>query len=102
MDAVLTTLISAAPQAGGAGLLLGVLILLVRREAQASERWNAELTRVNAAHDAELAELRIEIKALREQVTDLNLKLDEERARRRQAEDVASWSAGTGDEQWRP
>lgn len=87
MDAVLTTLIGAAPQLGGAGVLLLIIGLLLRREAQDRADYRTELTRINAAHDAELAEKHGEIKGLREQLDDVNRKLDDERAKRRAAED---------------
>lgn len=99
MDAVITSLISAAPLGVG-GVLLVIIGLLLKREAQdradyrtqvaaLSERHAAELTRITTAHDAELAELREEIKGLRQKVDDLNTKLDAERDRRRAAEDSA-------------
>lgn len=98
MDAVLTSLIGAAPQLGVGGVLLTLLALSMRREsqdradyrAQVAEldtRHAAELKRVNDAHDAELAELHAEIKALREKRDLLNQRLDDERAKRREAED---------------
>jgi predicted nucleic acid-binding Zn-ribbon protein len=87
VDAVLTTLIGAAPQLGGAGVLLLIIGLLLRREAQDRADYRAELARLNAAHDDELHELRVEIKGLREQVAELHTKLDAERERRRAAED---------------
>jgi Skp family chaperone for outer membrane proteins len=98
VDAVLTSLIGAAPQLGVGGILLTLLTLLMRRESQdrtdhrtqvaeQATRYAAELKRINEAHDAELAELRVEIKGLREKLDELNEKLDDERARRRAAED---------------
>jgi Skp family chaperone for outer membrane proteins len=104
VDAVITSLISAAPLGVG-GSLLVLIALLLRREAQdrsdyrtqvaeLAARHAAELTRITAAHDAELAELREEIKGLRKQVDDLNTKLDAERDRRRAAEDSAMGQLG--------
>lgn len=98
MDAVLTTLIGAAPQLGVGGILLTLLALLMRRESQdradyrtqiaeLSSRHADELRRINESHDAELAELRVEIKGLRVQLDEVNRKLDEERGLRRAAED---------------
>jgi hypothetical protein len=87
VDAVLTTLIGAAPQLGGAGVLLLIIGLLLRRESQDRADYRTELTRLSAAHDQELVELRAEIKGLREQVDELNSRLDQERAKRRAAED---------------
>jgi Skp family chaperone for outer membrane proteins len=98
VDAVLTTLIGAAPQLGVGGILLTLLALLMRRESQdradyrtqiaeLATRHADELRRINEAHDVELHELRGEIKGLREKLDELNTKLDDERARRRAAED---------------
>lgn len=114
MDGVLTTLIGAAPQLGGAGILLLLLGLLIRRESQdradyrthithLSERHGEELKRINAAHDEELAELRKEIAGLRAQLSEVNTKLDAERDRRRAAEDSAMGQLGRhrqGDPPW--
>lgn len=99
MDAVVTTLIGAAPQLGVAGILLALLGLVIRwgsqdrsdNRAQMGEltaRHAVELARINADHDAELGELRTEIRGLRVQLEEVNRKLDEERDRRRKAEDV--------------
>lgn len=100
MDAVVTTLIGAAPQLGVAGILLTLLALVIRREgqdrtdnratiAELVARHAGELTRINGSHDEELAELRREIAGLRAQLAEVNQKLDEERDRRRNAEDSA-------------
>ena len=100
MDAVLTTLIGAAPQLGAAGGALVFFGLLLRWSMQDRTDYRAQLTeqatrhseelrRINEAHDAELAELRAEIKGLRLQLDEMNTKLDDERARRRAAEDSA-------------
>ncbi len=100
MDAVLTTLIGAAPQLGVAGILLALLGLVIRREGQDRtdsratiaalvSRHDGELARISTAHDAELAELRTEIAGLRRQLDEVNAKLDAERERRRAAEDSA-------------
>ena len=111
MDAVVTTLIGAAPQLGVAGILLALLGLVVRRESQDRTDYRAqladivarhasELTRINGSHDAELAELRQEIAGLRTQLAEVNAKLDAERDRRRIAEDTAAtrqlWRQGEG------
>jgi septal ring factor EnvC (AmiA/AmiB activator) len=104
VDAVITSLIGAAPLGVG-GILLVLFGLLLRREAQdrsdyrtqiaeLAKRHAAELARITTAHDAELAELREEIKGLRQQVDDLNQKLDAERDRRRAAEDSAMGQLG--------
>lgn len=73
MDAVLVALGQKIPELGVTGALVFVLVLLLRREAATEERHAAELKRVNAAHDAELEELRTDV--------------DRERAARRRAED---------------
>lgn len=87
MDAVLTAVMQSLPQVGVAGGLVVVMVLLLRRESSTEERHAAELTRINAAHDAELAEMRADIKELRAAQDRLNRDLDEERDRRRQIED---------------
>lgn len=110
MDQILSTLIGATPQLGVSGILLVVLALLLRREAadrteyrtsvaDLATRHATELARINTDHDNELAELRREIAGLRAQLSEVNRKLDEERARRRAAEDGRppggrSWSTG--------
>lgn len=99
MDAVITTLIGAAPQLAGGGVLLVLLGLLIRWQTQdrsdyraqiaaLSERHGKELVRLNADHDAELVELRGEIRALRVELQEMNRKLDDEREKRRRAEDA--------------
>ena len=55
--------------------------------AEQATRHAAELKRINGDHDAELAELRTEIKRLRAEVDELNTRLDQERTQRRAAED---------------
>lgn len=90
MDAVLTAALQSAPQLGIGGVAVWLVVLLLRRESSSEERHTAELKRVNDAHDAELAELRADIAALRKQVDDLQLKLDIEREERRKAEDMAA------------
>lgn len=114
MDAVITAAIGAAPQLGVGGIFLALLGLLIRRESQdradyraqlaeQATRHAAELTRIAAAHDAELAELRAEIQGLRAQLNDMNTKLDAERDRRRAAEDSAMGQLGRrqqGDPPW--
>lgn len=98
MDAVLTTLIGAAPQLGAATGAIALLWLLIRwagqdrtdYRAQLGEqatRHSDELKRINDAHDAELQELREEIARMRTRINELNQKLDDERERRRAAED---------------
>lgn len=86
IDAVL----GALPQAGAGGVFLFMLFLMFKRESSAQERFTVEYDRINAAHDAELAELREQIVALRTQIEELQLKLDLEREERRRAEDAAA------------
>lgn len=90
MDQIVTTLIGAAPQLGVGGVLVILIGILIRREAQDATRHAEELKRINVSHDEELAELRQEIRDLRGEVRTLNQKLDEERDRRRRAEDSTS------------
>jgi hypothetical protein len=73
LDAVLVALGQKVPELGVTGALVFVLVLLLRREAATEERHAAELKRIGAAHDAELAELHTD--------------LERERAARRRAED---------------
>jgi hypothetical protein len=98
VDAVITTLIGAAPQLGVGGILLTLLALLMRRESQdradhrtevaaLAARHADDLKRIHESHAAELADLRADIKALREKRDTLNQRLDDERTRRRAAED---------------
>ena len=101
MDAILPALISALPQLGGAGVILVVLVLLLRSSgtdradyraelAAAAGRHADEVKRINADHDAELAEVKAEVKELRKKLRDLELDLDVEREARRKAEDMAA------------
>jgi cell division protein FtsB len=87
VDAVLNAALSAAPQVSGAGILIVIIVLLLRREG-------AELARERTAHDAEMAEKHAEITALRTRVEELNTQVDRERALRRAAEDAARPPAG--------
>lgn len=87
MDAVLAAVVQSLPQLGIGGGLVFVLVLLVRRESSTEQRHSAELARINAAHDAELAEVRADVKELRGEVDRLNSELDTERTKRRAIED---------------
>jgi Skp family chaperone for outer membrane proteins len=84
---VLTAVVQSLPQMGVASGLMVVVVLLLRRESATEQRHAAELRRINEAHDAELTEMRADIKELREAQNQLNRDLDAERARRRQSED---------------
>lgn len=112
MDAILPALISALPQLGGAGVILFILVLVLRSAASdrvdyraelaaAAQRHTDEIKRINSDHDAEIADLRAEVKELRKQLADqsastraqlmeLERELDTEREQRRKAEDVAA------------
>lgn len=110
-DPLLAGLLSAAPEMAVASVL-GVLLFGVWRYARAdrtsyeaglaaaqtryaadlerlTKAHDAEWVRVTKAHDDELGELRVEIRQLRQQVDELNRKLDDERAARRAAQDDA-------------
>lgn len=111
MDSILTTLVGAAPQLGVSGVLLLLLGLLLRREAAdradyrvslaaQAARHATELARINSDHDVELGELRRELAALRQQLSILNRKLDEERNRRRVAEDRRQPPPAEGGRSW--
>ncbi len=95
MDAVLTAIVQRLPElsVGSVGMVL--LVLLIRRESSTEGRHTAELDRVNAAHDAELVEKNAEIRELRARVSQLDAQLDEERKRRRKAEDAARRGGAT-------
>lgn len=90
MDGVFSALVGAAPQLGGASVLIFVLGLLIQREIQTSKRHGAELERLGNAHEKELIAQRESIAALREQVGELNGLLDTERRAKWRAEDVAA------------
>lgn len=67
MDAVLTAVLGASPQLGGLVGMTVLVVLLIRREVQTSERHTTELERQGRIHDSEMAELRAENTRLREQ-----------------------------------
>lgn len=101
MDPLTSGLISAAPQFGVGGLLLGLVVYLLRNAssersdyragmAAARESHAAELDRVRRVHDAERSELHENIRNLRARVTELNSLLDSERSARHAAEDRAA------------
>lgn len=101
MDALSTALVTAAPQLGIGGILLGLLVYVLRNASSdrgdyrkalddTAARHATELVRINTAHDAELAEMRADIAELRLRVDQLNTVLDHERELRRQAEDKAA------------
>ncbi|MER7014571.1 hypothetical protein ABT324_24365 [Saccharopolyspora sp. NPDC000359] len=92
---------AAGPQAGVGGVLVVLLVWVMRNAASdrgdyrtaladAEQRHAAELARVNAARDDEVAELRDQIDELRARVDLLAAQLDDERRRRWEAEDAAA------------
>ena len=92
MDSVIAALAGAAPQLGQLGVLVLVLGLLIRREAQTNKRHASELERVHTVRDAELRGVREQVDQLRAQLDEVNRRLDAERAARRAAEDAAGYS----------
>lgn len=107
---ILTALGPGGTIASGLGLV-GIIGWLWRLLILSDRRWTAELDRKDLVHDAELAELRAELKSIREgrasdqtagelrisamqlQIDNLNRRLDDEMNARRAAED--RWR-GTG------
>jgi TolA-binding protein len=101
VESLLPALLEAAPQLAAAVLLLLILGVVLKASAQdradyreqlkaAATLHAEEVKRINSDHDAELAELRSDIKELREKVDDLQSELDLEREARRKAEDLAA------------
>lgn len=101
MEAVTNSLVAAAPQLGVGGILLSLLVYVLRNWStdrtdyrqglvDAQARYATELSRINAAHDAEIAKLRKDVAELRTRVDYLNEVLDVERGLRRAAEDKAA------------
>lgn len=76
MDALLTSALGSIPQLGGAGLLVLIIVLLLRREgtelARVRAAYDAEVTRIREDHDEDLADKNEEIKRLRAQVRQLD------------------------------
>lgn len=93
MDALLTAVMQSAPSWGVGGLLITYIVILIRREARVDENHiaalnqqaqlhAAELERINRSHDEEITELNQKIKALRNDLNDLDHQLSVERANR--------------------
>lgn len=85
------------PTIGGATILLVIIGVLGRLWLGAEGRHLAELTRINKAHDDELAERKADISQLKADILDLRGRIDElthqvdtERRARWHAEDVAA------------
>lgn len=74
MDALLTSALGAIPQLGGAGLLVVIIVLLLRREG-------AEVARIRKAHDEDLAEKNEEIDRLARRLRDADEEIDRLRQR---------------------
>lgn len=87
MDALLTALGQKAPELGVGGLVIMLIVLLLRRESGTESRHSAEMKRITSAHDEELAEIRADVKELREKNDELERALDKERQERRRVED---------------
>lgn len=66
MDVFLQALLGSLPTLGIYSGFGWVLILLLRREATAEERWARELDRLRKAHDEELEELRRDVERERQ------------------------------------
>lgn len=83
MDALISATLGSLPQLGGAGLLVFLVLLILRREGQ-------ELAREREAHRRELDERDEEIEALRARLAEAQAEIDEQRRMRRLAEDWAA------------
>jgi predicted metalloprotease len=77
VDTLLPSVLGAVPQLGGAGLLVVIVVLLLRREG-------AELTRVRTAHDTEMERTR---KAHDEDLAEKNEEIDRLQRRLRSADE---------------
>lgn len=93
-------LIGALGNLGPIGLALIILIVMWFLNRQTTRGYRDEITRINKDHDVELEELRVnrarEFKELREQIAELKeeirnlrIEMETERAARRQAEERA-------------
>lgn len=90
MDAVLNAVLGAAPELGGALALVIVVVLLIRREMQTTERHNTEMARLAAQYEKELAAEQAENVRLRAQRDAAEQATDVERAARRAAQEYGS------------
>lgn len=85
MDVFWQALLGALPSLGIYSGFAWVLVLLLRREGTAEERWARELDRLRKAHDDEMAEVHRDV--------------ERERAARRTAEDeLRSYLRGQHDD----
>ncbi|GAA1970142.1 hypothetical protein [Amycolatopsis minnesotensis] len=76
---------------GGIGVLvMGIIGWMARLLVTSDRRYTAELSRLNRAHDEEIAELKADLAELRDAVDQLHARVDEERELRRAAEDRAA------------
>lgn len=74
MDSPLSAVLGSIPQLGGAGLLVVIIVLLLRREG-------SELSRARKAHDEDLAEKNAEIDRLQRRLREADDEIDRLRAR---------------------
>lgn len=113
MDAILTAVLGASPELGGAGVLLSVLVILVRRETQTTERHSTEIARMAQAHDKEmarqagahddeLAEIRAELTRARAERDSAEQQVDAQRQLRRQAQEQQWTGTQPTQTQWPP
>jgi hypothetical protein len=77
VDAILTAVFQASPQLGGLTGLVALVVLLIRREAQTTDRHGTELDRMARIHDAERAELLEENTRIRKQRDEAETRLRE-------------------------
>lgn len=89
-------LIGALGQLGPIGLALIILVIMWALNRQSSktyreqlDAYKLEIKRLNDAHDEELAELRTEMRSLRDDIKVLRAELEAERLARRAAEELA-------------
>jgi hypothetical protein len=77
VDGVLTAVLGALPQVGALAGLVVLVVILIRREVQTTERHTAELDRQGKVYDAERGELLEENRRIREQRDFAELELRE-------------------------
>lgn len=80
-------ILGAIPTVGPYGILILIIVYLMKLLLGSDARHSAELERVNKAHDDELAELRADIKELRERLDQHDSRVEDERRRRYRAEE---------------
>lgn len=82
-----SALASLAPQLGAAGVLVIVIVVLLRVLVTTRAYYAGQLTEAEERHDRELAQCQGSLEASRTRADELHTMLDEERTRRRAAED---------------